>query len=498
MNLRHILPRLVLGAVAAAVPAFAADPLFERLIAEARAAAQRTYEEPRVKLPTFLADLGYDGYRGIHFRPERALWRDDGGRFEIQFFHPGYLYREPVEIRAVEDGRERVVQFSTALFDYGLHHFPTPVPEDLYFAGLRVHYPLHEPARRDEVAVFLGSSYFRLLGAHQDFGSSLRGLAIDTGEASGEEFPRFTQFWLVRPGQQAQELRILARLESRRVAAAYSFLIRPGETTVVEVEARLFLREPVTKLGVAPLTGMFLFAEHRTRCFDDFRPEVHDADGLLVHAADGSWEWRPLVNPPKVHRISAFPNASGFGLLQRDRDADHYQDLEARFERRPSYWVEPLEGFGAGRVELVEIPTLEERNDNVVAFWVPERKIEPHQELRLRYRLYALREDPERPPASLLRVHGTRFVRGENGRKRFVLDFAGGTAAVRDPAPVAAVEASGGRVLGVVTQRNAPLDGWRVFFDLEPDERQPVELRAVLRQDERPVSETWVWHEAPR
>jgi glucans biosynthesis protein len=480
--------------VAAAAPRLAADPLFERLTAEARASAGRAHDETRAKLPGFLEDLGYDGYRGIAYRPEQALWHDAGGRFEIQFFHPGYLYREPVEIHAVEGGRERLIEFSPALFDYGRHRFPQAVPEHLFFAGLRVHYPLHEPSRRDEVAVFLGSSYFRLLGAHQGFGSSLRGLAIDTGEASGEEFPRFTQFWLVKPGGLAQEMRILARLESPRVAAAYSFRIQPGETTVVDVEARLFLRDEVAKLGIAPLTGMFLFAENRTRCFDDFRPEVHDADGLLVQAADGSWQWRPLVNPPKVHRITSFPGATGFGLLQRDRNADHYQDLEARFESRPSYWVEPLEGFGAGRVELVEIPTLEERNDNVVAFWVPERKLEPRQELRFRYRLYALREDPERPPPSLLRVQATRSAPGDGGRTRFVIDFAGGTLAAHDPPLVATVEATGARVSGVVTQRNEPLDGWRTFFDVIPDGGRPLEVRALLRQSGRAVSETWVWH----
>jgi glucans biosynthesis protein len=476
-----------------AAEAATASPFFERLVAEARESAKTNHKETPAALPDFLKNLGYDGYMGIHFRPEKGIWHGGPERFEIQFFHPGYLYQEPVRIRLIEDGQEREVQFSPDMFDYGAQRFPEPVPRNLFLAGLRVLYPVNQPSKMDEVAVFLGSSYFRVLGARQVFGSSLRGLAIDTGEPGGEEFPRFTEFWIEKPDALAEQIRLFARLESRRVAGAYQFLIKPGEVTVVETEASLFFREGVNKLGLSPLTGMFLFGENRTRYFPDFRPEVHDADGLLVETAGHGWEWRPLVNPPKVHRITSFTNAVGFGLLQRDREYDHYQDLEARFESRPSFWVAPGGDWGPGRVELVEIPSNEERNDNMVAYWVPDQKIQPGKEFRFRWKLDSFLTDPERPNGKLSRVRDTRLQSSKDGRTRFVIDFAGGSATARTGV-VGKVQTARGKIENLVTQRNNMLDGWRTFFDLIPEGDRPIEVRAWLQQGDDVISETWVYH----
>ena len=471
-----------------------AATLFERLTREARASAGKEYKEPSVRLPGFLKDLTYDAYMDIHARREKALWHGQG-RFEVQFFHPGYLYQSPVGIRFVENGQESEVKFDPGMFDYGQNKLPEPVPPNLYLAGLRVLYPLNQSAKMDELAVFLGSSYFRFLGAHQFFGSSLRGLAIDTAESSGEEFPNFTDFWIERPGPSSEQIRLFARLESRRASGAYQFLISPGNTTVVEVEAVIFLRSEVKKLGLAPLTSMFLFGENRTKYFPDFRPEVHDADGLLIETTNKTWEWRPLGNPTKVHQVTTFPAGRGFGLLQRDRNGENYQDLQADYENRPSYWVVPEGDWGPGRLELIEIPSTEERNDNIVAYWVPGRKLSPGQELRLRYKLYGLLDSIDHPPRELLRVQGTRLQPGKDRRMRFVIDFTKASLATdTGPAPVAKVQANKARIENVVTQKNKMLDGWRVFFDAIPEGNQIAELRAWLHKQDQICSEIWVYH----
>jgi glucans biosynthesis protein len=467
---------------------------FDRLINEARASAGKEYREPTARLPGFLKELSYDAYMDIHARREKALWHGQG-KFEVHFFHPGYLYQTPVGIHSLENGQVTEIKFDPGLFDYGKNKLPEPVPRDLYLAGLRVLYPLNHPAKMDELAIFLGSSYFRFLGAHQFLGTSLRGLAIDTAESSGEEFPLFTDFWIEKPGPSADQIRIFARLESRRAAGAYQFVITPGDTTVVEVEASLFLRSEVKKLGLAPLTSMFLFSESRTRYFSDFRPEIHDADGLLIAATNGTWEWRPLINPPKVHRVTTFPSGKGFGLLQRDRDWESYSDLQANYENRSSYWVEREGDWGPGRLELVEIPSTEERHDNMVAYWVPERKPAPGQELRFRYKILALLNPVDHPPGKLLRVAATRLQVGKDRRTRFVIDFAKRSLATSTgPAPVGKVQASKARIENIVTQENKMLDGWRVFFDAVPEGNQTAEVRAWLHQQDKICSEVWVYH----
>lgn len=467
---------------------------FEELVTQARTSAKEKYKESESSLPGFLKDMSYDAYMGIRFRPEQALWRGEG-KFRVEFFPPGYLFRDPVLIHVLEEGEIRPVKFSAEMFDYGQARFPEPFPIGLSFAGFRLIYPLNHPGKLDQMAVFLGASYFRLMGAHQVLGASARALAIDTAEPTGEEFPRFTAFWIERPGPLAEQIRLWARLEGPRVAGAYQFLLKPGDTTIAEVEGALFLRAPVKKIGLAPLTSMFLFGENRTRYFPDFRPEVHDSDGLLIRTGESAWLWRPLRNPPKTHQTSTFPGATGFGLAQRDRNFDHYQDLETRQEDRPTYWVIPDDDWGAGRVELVEIPSAEERNDNIVAYWVPERKIEPGQEYRFRYSLRASRATPDHPPPTLCRVQGTRLQPSKDERTRFVLDFAGGPLpAPGSPAPSAKVQASKGTLENIVVHHNDMVGGWRMFFDVLTEGNDSVELRAWLEKDERVVSETWVYH----
>src|SRR6266481_6630144 len=290
---------------------------FDSLRERARALAAKEYhEEKNPEVPDFLKKLNYDDYQAIHFRPDQALWQNELLQFKIHFFHRGNLFQDPVRIHAIEGAQVRDVNFSTNQFDYGTNKFPKPIPGDLHFAGLRVIYSRAGSVDQPEVAAFLGASYFRLVGAHQRYGASGRALAIDTAEARGEEFPRFTEFWIERPVAEADNLVLFALLDSPSCSGAFRFVLKPGEITAADIEASLFLRKDGKKLGLAPLTSMFLFGKQKTRFFPDFRPEIHDSDGLLLQPTPNEWLWRPLVNPEKEHRLSRFSagDLQGFGL----------------------------------------------------------------------------------------------------------------------------------------------------------------------------------------
>lgn len=338
-------------------------PLFERITDKARALAAQPYRPPDTsKLPQALAALDYDQYRDIRFRKSQALWRGQA-LFSVEFFHRAFLYTEPVLINEVIGEGVRSVAYDAALFDPGKNTLPLDeLGPHTSFAGFRVHYPINRPDYADEVVAFLGASYFRMVGRGQSYGVSARGLAIDTALASGEEFPWFSEFWLVRPAAKATTMTIYALLESKSVVGVYRFDLTPGADTVLDVEVRLFARADIQKLGVAPLTSMFLYGENRTRFFDDFRPEVHDSDGLVMETGTRERIWRPLTNDGQL-RVSSLltEKLGGFGLAQRDRDFNSYLDLEAHYEKRPSLWVRPRDGdWGKGMVQLIEIPTRQE------------------------------------------------------------------------------------------------------------------------------------------
>ena len=375
------------------------------------------------------AELG--SVRGAAFRPDHALWADTDLPFRVQFFHLGRYFQAAVRIFVVDDGQARPVEYDPSLFDYGPTSFDPPLPHDLGFAGWRLHY--HTNFAQD-VAVFLGASYFRATDAGSQYGISCRGLAVDTGLDRPEEFPRFSRFWLVRPRPTDTTLTAYALLEGESVTGAYRFGISPGGVTTIEVTAQLFPRKPIERLGIAPMTSMFWFGENEQRGTDEWREEIHDSDGLSMWRGNGEWVWRPLTNPPRL-QISSFldENPRGFGLLQRDRDFAHYQDEAFRYERRPSVWIEPLANWGKGRVLLSEIPTADETNDNIVAFWQPDAPVVPGAQLELAYRIHWCQRAPVQPTVAI--CVGTRIGRGgvtgfvqpnPDNLRKFVVDFAGG------------------------------------------------------------------------
>jgi glucans biosynthesis protein len=471
---------------------------FEEVAHRAQQLAAQPYRPQNVELPRELQGIDYDHFRDIRFRPERSLWRDAKLPFEVAFFHLGLYFDRPVRINELVGNTTREIRFDPALFDYGANKFDPQRMSSLGFAGFRVHYPLNTPKYKDEVLVFLGASYFRALGKNQVYGISARGLAIDTGLASGEEFPAFVEFWLERPSATATELTIYALLDSRRVSGAYRFILRPGVETAIDVKERLFLRENVSRLGIAPLTTMYFFGENQRSNRDDYRPEVHDSDGLSIQSGTGEWIWRPLVNPKRLLVTSfALTNPAGFGVMQRDRDFAHYEDLEARYDLRPSLWVQPKGSWGAGRVELVQIPSPDETNDNIVAYWVPDAPPAPKAPLDLDYRLLWQRETTTRPPSSWVTQtrRGRGFSRSDDGSLGFVIDFDGPS--LRKLPADAEVEGivtvdSNADVKEVVTHRNDATGGWRLVLRFtRGDPAKPAELRAYLRTRTSTLSETW-------
>jgi periplasmic glucans biosynthesis protein len=303
--------------------------------------AQKSFQAPDSKLPEPLAHLTYDQYRDFRFDPQRALWRDQGLLFTLQLFHRGFLYTNRVDLYEVVDGVAQPIHYSPDLFTFGAN--PRPPDGDLGFAGFRIHTPLNRPDYFDEVAAFLGASYFRAVGKGQGYGLSARGLAIGTAQPSGEEFPIFKTFWIERPHPGVDSIVVNALLDSQSAAGAFRFSIRPGETTIFDVEATLYPRTDIAEAGIAPLTSMFYFDGNNRFEIDDYRPAVHDSDGLLIWTGHGEQFWRPL-NDPHDLQLSTFSdvNPRGFGLMQRKRSFAAYDDLEAHYELRPSLWIEPI------------------------------------------------------------------------------------------------------------------------------------------------------------
>ena len=498
----HLRQLLALGVSAALRPGLAAaaplraDPRpfsVEKLRRRAADLAGRPYQAPRESLPDALAELTEGAYREIRFRPPEAMWLGETP-FTTQFFHPGFYYRFPVRIFEVRDTQAQEVLYTPALFDFGNNRLGSSALDNVSgFAGFRVHYALNDANYLDELVAFLGGTQFRALGRDMQYGLSARGLAIDTAGPAGEEFPSFTEFYLERPAD-ANSLVIHALLNSPRCTGAYTFTVRPGDATATDVEMTLYLREQIDLVGIAPLTSMFLFDAHDRAGVDDYRPAVHDSDGLLIWNGAGEWLWRPVVNPARL-RISFFVdrNPKGFGLMQRKRRYEDYLDPEARYERRPSAWVEPVGDWGEGAVMLLEIPTASAVNENIVAFWRPESPLAAGSEFHATYRLHWCVDAPPLAGRKLARVVDSRVgAGGQPERRHFVIEYGGDLPPAEAPLQ-ASVFASRGQLHDVRVQFNASSGNWRASFELTPEGDEAIELRCVLLLDKKPVTETWMY-----
>ena len=480
---------------ALAFPAHATGaPAFSRqsVIDLARDLASRAYA-PRPSVPQDWLDMSYEDYQTRWFRNSDALWSKTDRSYNVDFFLPGLYFPRPIQVNTVENNTARPVPFDLSLFDKTDKAPELSQDGPLGYSGLRLRRELSQPGIKNEFCVFQGASYFRAIGAANTYGLSARGLALKTGDPMGEEFPEFIEFWLESPAPGQQNIVVHALLDSPSVTGAYRFDILPGENCFMAVQATLYAREELAHVGLGPLTSMFLFDQTNRTRFDDFRPAVHDSDGLLMVNGNDEILWRPLANPERLQISSFVDNAPrGFGLMQRARKFSDFADLEAHYHKRPCLWVEPQGDWGKGAVTLVEIPADKEIYDNIVAYWRPRRPYVAGERIDLDYQLSWGREPQLAMPRVIDTASGAR-VFGDPGRI-MTIDFAdhpllAGSAEDFDiHVSSPHVETSNG-----VLQRNPETGGLRLAFSFDPGERTLVELRAQLRKGGQPASEVWLY-----
>jgi len=483
---------------------------WEALREMARKRAETPWQTPKIEHEELLEGLDYDLIQKIRFRPEFGLWAAEPGQMPVQFFHLHRWQKQPVRIAIVEGGQAREIQYDEDLFEILDPQLAKRIPDNLGFAGFRV---LNGAANgavarpQGDWLSYQGASYFRSSGVLDQYGQSARGIAINTGLPQPEEFPAFTRFWLEKAAPGSRTLTIYALLEGASLTGAYRFVWhRPLNAAVTtEVSCDLFVRRDIERLGVAPLTSMYWYGENDRRMATDWRPEVHDTDGLALWTGAGERIWRPHNNPPKpVTNSFLDKDPKGFGLFQRDRQFDHYHDDGVFYEKRPSVWIEPLGAWGEGSVQLYEWPTDDEIYDNVVAYWVPAAPVQAGQQLSYQYRMHWAEEEPFVPNVG--RVQATRVGKGgvpghprPEGQFKFVVDFEGGPLAslaqrfdvevVVEPSRGSVVQAYGIKVVGT------PL--WRAFFDLKVEGGETVDMRMFMRLEGQTLTETWLYQFYP-
>ena len=462
------------------------------LLDKAKRLAKTDYIAP-AKIPQPWTDLSYDQYKNIYFRHAAALWRGSNRPFELEFFAPGLYFPTPVSIAVVDGNQARPVRFDLDVFTITDQVPELPIDATVNYSGFRVNAQINHPEIKSEFLVFQGASYFRSIGRGQIYGLSARGLAINTGDRGGEEFPEFRSFWIEggEPGEKM--LTVHALMDSPSVSGLYTFKVTPGTTTQFDVEANLFPRVEMKHIGIAAETSMFLFDQTNRNRFDDFRPAVHDSDGLLIENGAGETLWRQLANPRSL-QVSSFVdnNPRGFGLMQRPRSFSEFADLEANYHKRPGLWVVPGEDWGKGAVSLVEIPADREIYDNIVAYWRPREPLQAGQSYRYTYQLYWCEEPPV--DQSLARVVNTRMGKRFAGGRLATIDFSPTKSLPKDLSKVTVhISSNVGSVTDGILQNNPDTDGVRLAFTFDPGRHTSMELRAQLMISGHKASEVWLY-----
>jgi glucans biosynthesis protein len=482
---------------------------FDALKQRAQSMAGRPYEAPPRPAPEVLHQIDYDAHGKIRFKTDLALWAEGPSEFPVTFFHLGRFFQKPVRMHVVEGGKAREIIYDSDYFDMPADSPARKLPDNSGFAGFRFQEARHGKLdwRKNDWVAFLGASYFRAIGELYQYGLSARGLAVDVAVyGKNEEFPDFTHVYFETPQPGSDKVTIHALLDGPSVTGAYRFVMQRAAAVVMDIDAAVFLRQDVSRLGIAPLTSMYWYSEKAKTTAIDWRPEIHDSDGLAMWTGSGERIWRPLNNPPRII-TSAFSddNPKGFGLLQRDRNFDHYLD-GVYYDRRPSLWVEPEGGWGKGTIQLVEIPTDDEIHDNIVVMWVPSEPARAGQSFEFRYKMHWSAEEPY--PTPLARVVATRFGNGgqagtvrPKGLRKFMIEFLGAplTKLPSGVIPRPVLTASRGEFSNILTEAvpdNVP-GHWRTQFDLTVTGTEPVEMRCYLRNGDEVLSETWLYQYHP-
>lgn len=478
---------------------------FDVLRQIARVLASKAYEAVKPPAPDVVSKIDFDISQKIKFRADKALWRDGSGPFPVRFFHLDKFNSLPVKINVVRDGRAHPIVYSAQDFDYGDTGIAAKLPANAGFSGFRV---MNGPTAKTDWLAFQGASYFRSSGEDNQYGASARGIAVDTGTSRKEEFPRFVAFWLEESKKEPHTITIFALLDGPSLTGAYRFIATKKVGVITDIQAHLFIRNDIARLGIAPLTSMYWYGENDHQFATDWRPEIHDSDGLALWTGKGERIWRPLIDPSSL-LVNSFmdKNPKGFGLMQRDRNFNDYQDDGAFYNRRPSIWVEPKGEWGSGAVQLIEIPTHDEIHDNIVAYWSPKRTVKAGDHLDVAYRLYWQNRNPILG-TRVAHVIATRIGRGgvpgkpspkDKDSWKFVIDFAGGELSHMAPRfdiqPV--VTLSRGKLVNPYVIKVVGTDKWRALFDVYAPGSNQIDLRCFLRLNDNTLTETWLYQFFP-
>ncbi|WP_417566857.1 glucan biosynthesis protein G [Marinobacter sp.] len=478
---------------------------FSDVVDKARALAEAKYEPP-TEVPGFLRDLDYQNYQAIRFNPEASLWREGRSRFQVMTVPPGNFYTHTVQLNEIDAEGVEPIPFDKSAYSFPNSDLAKRIPANLGHAGFKLTYPLGEGTEQNQFLVFAGASYFRGVGADNRFGLSARGIAVNTGLPSGEEFPSFIEFWLERPGGGSDRMRVYGLLNGPSVSGAYSFDIQPGPTTRIDITAEVFFRNAVDQPGFAPLTSMFYYGENTARPLGEWRPQVHDSDGLLIHdEGSDEWLWRPLVNPSRLTLGYLQVNRlGGFGLIQRDTAFHQFEDAEARYDKRPSAWITPRKGWIDGEVVLVEIPTDSETNDNIVAFWKPGEAASAGSHHQFAYTLsFGGSDVAGQDTGQVVETFvgdGNRTGGGDaENAYRIIVDFAGGSLDELKPdaAVIGSVSAGNGADGSEIIEHYVEFveadNNWRLSMLVRPGKGKDTVLRGQLLLDDKPLTEVWTY-----
>jgi periplasmic glucans biosynthesis protein len=459
----------------------------------ARALAKQPFKPISTDLPAPFRNLTYEQYVAVQGKPGTALWINETLGFALEPLHRGFIFSSPVEINIVAQGQARPVIYDPALYDFGKLAVRGQIG-DIGFSGFRVLTP-QDGKGFAEIATFQGASFFRAVAQGQNPGTMARALSIKTADPRGEEFPMIRTFWIERPTLADDMLVIHALIDSESVSGAYRFTLRPGEATIIDTECTLFPRVGVDNFGLATMSATVLSEAIDHRRPDDVRLALAEIGGVQMSTGNNEWIWRPASNRETL-QISTFvdEHPRGFGFLQRNREFDYYEDDEQHWELRPSLWIEPIGDWGAGGLQLIEIPSDSEANDNIIAYWRPRQPLVAGNETSFAYRQFWCWYPPEQPALAI--VTDTRSGHGSSGRqRRFLVEFTGDF--LGDPQQSQAVKPVLTATPGTITSiRQFPVPNtkvYRVLFEFDPGNAVSSEMRLVLEADSKPVSETWLY-----